>query len=157
MAANPYSVEPQANFSNFAGYSPVTISPGGDFRDIQTYVEYKPIGNMGRGGYPVAEHYTMLPPPGLRTIAGVWEINNHEFIQSRDPWKIANNQIVTVPERPVDKGTFKQYQANNSQWVTRSGVALQPINTISNIPAYGSAPTAGIYTGLSQDELVGEY
>lgn len=72
----------------------------------------------------------------------------HEFLQDRLNWADfrTNAQIVTVPDRPVDQGTYNRIAQN------RSGVYLQPLAVGTSHQISGSAPTTGIYTGYYEDE-----
>lgn len=72
----------------------------------------------------------------------------HGFLQERLHWEDfrTNAQVVTVPDRPVDAGTFNRIAQN------RSGVYLQPLAIGNAHQISGSAPTTGIYTGYYEDE-----
>lgn len=82
---------------------------------------------------------------GPFTPAGVSEVTHSEFLQDKWHWPSSNVQIVTVPERPVDEGTFNSYIGNKGY----SGVYLQSNVTGTSKQVAGQAPTSGIYTGFS--------
>lgn len=94
--------------------------------------------------------------PGSFIKAGIYEVTGQEFIQQRPAWMWANDQIVSVPERPVDKGTFRAVVAGSASGLhyvqPDSGVYLQPNVIGSSIPVAGTAPTQGIYTGLGVND-----
>lgn len=72
----------------------------------------------------------------------------HEFLQDKLNWADfrTNVQVVTVPDRPVDQGTF------NALAQMRTGVYLQPLAIGTAHQVSGSAPTTGIYTGYYDEE-----
>jgi hypothetical protein len=140
-------------------WQPFNMTPPGAFNNPQTDETF-------RNPPPYAEpaHFTFYPGMDARapnnTRAGVWEINGKEFLAAAPVFPIANTEIVTVPERPVDKGTWMaltqgkyQYAGNNPVAIYPGGypdrgVYNQPRNITSAHAVAGAAPSAGIYTGF---------
>lgn len=119
-----------------------------DLNNPQTVEIFKPAVS-----YPEPEHFTFFPKPGPFTVAGISEVFGLEFLASKQKPVIANTQIVSVPERPVDKGTFDALIAgNNAKQVNyngpQSGVYLQNRSVGTSKVTIGQAPTQGIYSGL---------
>ena len=86
------------------------------------------------------------------TVGGIYEVTGAEFLAVNQKPVINNNQIVSVPERPVDKGTWQAIVAGNqikniNYNGPQSGVYLQPRNIGTSHVIYGAAPTSGVYTG----------
>lgn len=108
---------------------------------------------------PFAEpaHLTFFPAPGPFTVAGISEVTHTGFLAGFNPFPVANEQIVSVPERPVDQGTFRAITAR-SQPASGQPTYAQPSRGIYNQPAQaivvnktsvaGSAPVTGVYTGF---------
>lgn len=135
------SWEPEKETTNLAGQQ--------DLGNPLLHQEYRPIdhgyaspqrfaGNRWLMGPFAPAHVDVTPGPTFM----------HEFLQDRDQWqnRRCNTQIVTVPDRPVDRGTFNSIAQN------RSGVYNQPLAIGSAHVVSGSAPTTGIYTGYYEDE-----
>lgn len=111
------------------------------FRQANTYAEPK--------------HLTFYPPFGPFTAAGVSEITRTEFLAGYNPMPRANAEIVSVPERPVDQGTYQAITQNKMQYnQPNRGVYLQPrtATVVNTTSVAGQAPNTGVYTGYGEDE-----
>lgn len=111
--------------------------------------------------YAEPAHLTFFPKPGPYTEAGISEITGTEFLAAYNRMPIANDQIVTVPDRPVDEGTYRAIVARgqpiNGQATyvqPNRGVYLQPLQqaVVNTNSVAGSAPTQGIYTGFGDSD-----
>lgn len=121
-------------------YQPENITPVGAVRnDLSDYEQ-----RMSRVYMTPAEAYGNAWKMGPFTPAGISETEQREFLQDRWHWPATNVQIVTVPERPVDEGTFNAFIGNSGY----SGVYLQGNVTGTTKQVAGQAPTTGVYTGL---------
>lgn len=127
------------HFSNFSGYTPVTISNPELYGNQLTQTQFRVAAQ-----YATPEHLEFAAAPGPFMPAGVYEVNSQYFLQQRPKIFSNNLQIVTVPERPIDAGTALAG--------INSGVYNQKRVIGISHSAYGSAPTTGIYSGFSSDE-----
>jgi hypothetical protein len=120
------------------GFKPENITPQGAFSNPLGLYQWRTADI-----YPNPENFSMAGIPGPFTPAGVSEVTRSEFLQDKWHWPRANGQMVTVPERPIDQGTYNAILGNAGQ----SGVYLQNNVIGSSKSTSGSAPTTGIYTG----------
>lgn len=124
------------------GFEPVNITPQGATGNPLSFYEQRPV----KPGYASPEETAGNDwKMGPFSPAGVYEVNGQEFLQARLNWAsvMSNAQIVSVPERPVDKGTFVGFGGT-----MKNGVYNQPLQTGTTKQVAGSAPTTGIYTGF---------
>lgn len=130
-------------------YDPVNITPQGATGNPLSYYEQRPVKPGYASPEEIAGNYWQMGP---YTPAGIYEVNGQEFLQARLDWSsvMANAQIVSVPERPVDKGTFDAYGGTQ-----KTGIYLQSNVVGTTKQVAGSAPSTGIYTGFYGDN--GEY
>lgn len=139
--------------SNLIEFQPFSMVPPGALGNPQTI-------EIFRASQPYAEpaHFTFYPPMGPFTAAGVSEVTGTEFIQGRVFYPVANAQIVSVPERPVDQGTFQAITANSKLQYTQPvrGVYNQPrqATVVNTTSVAGQAPTQGIYTGYGDGDML---
>lgn len=126
------------------GYEPQNITPQGAYSNPLSYYQFIPATT-----YANPEHFGYAGVPGPFTVAGLSEVTGTEFLQPLKQWPLANTQIVSVPARPVDKGTYDAYLQNST------GVYLQNAQTGIVHQYSGAAPTTGIYTGYYTNS--GEY
>lgn len=131
------------------GFEPVNITPQGATGNPLEYYNQMPVKPGWANPEQVAGNYWQMGP---FTPAGVYEVNGQEFLQARLNWAsvMSNAQIVSVPERPVDKGTFDAIGGTQ-----RSGIYNQNYQIGTTKQTAGSAPTTGIYTGYYSSN--GEY
>jgi hypothetical protein len=125
------------------GFEPINITPNAALGN--------PLSNYEQRSsltYASPERFSMAGLPGPFTPAGISETAMAEFLQDRWNWPSANTQFVTVPERPIDAGTYNALKGNAG----KSGVYLQGMVTGTVHQYAGSAPTTGIYTGYSSNE-----
>lgn len=96
--------------------------------------------------YPSPQSWYERPPGSFAQAA--LSTTHILYLQDKWSWPLANAQIVTVPGRPIDKGTYSQFVALGRG----SGVYLQehPIN--NTLAVASQAPTKGVYTGLGNLE-----
>lgn len=122
-------------------FEPINNTPVGATGNPLEYYKQMPTVT-----WSTPSHFSMSPVNGPFTPAGVYEVTGAKFLQDKMYWGAANTQIVSAPERPVDKGTYDALLQNStgvylqSQWV---GVAHQYA---------GKAPTTGIYTGYYSNQ-----
>lgn len=121
-------------------YQPVNNTPYGAVNNPLTNYEAR----QSRVYMSPAEAYGNAWKMGPFTPAGISETAQAEFLQDRWHWPTSNVQIVTVPERPVDQGTFNSFIGNGGY----SGVYLQNNVIGTSKQVAGQAPTQGVYTGL---------
>lgn len=121
-------------------FQPVNITPqGATGNPLEYYVQRAVSPGYASPEITAGNDWKMGP----FTSAGVYEVNGTEFLQDRWHWPFANTQIVSVPERPVDKGTFDAVGGT-----MKTGIYLQG-NVIGTTKQFaGSAPTTGVYTGF---------
>lgn len=132
--------------SNWGGYAPFSGPLHGDLQNPQTVQVQKPARTYAE---PTA--LTFFPNPGPFTVGGISEVFLQEFLASPQKPVIANTQVVSVPERPVDRGTWEALVASNQTYLTpQSGIYLQgKQQQAGSLVFYGQAPNQGIYTGTS--------
>lgn len=133
-------------------YRPFSMVPPGALpaNSPMTQEDFRPAFSYNESPQPV--HLAFYPPFGPFAKAGIYERNNFEFLAGFTPFPKANTQIVTVPERPVDFGTYEAVKARGGTALDYNqpprGTSLQP-RVITNMHAVaGSAPNQGIYTGF---------
>ena len=121
-------------------FLPENITPQGATGNPLEYYEQRPVSP----GYPspeiLAGNYWQMGP---FTPAGIYEVNGVEFLQDKWHWPSANTQMVTAPDRPVDKGTYDAIGGT-----MKTGIYLQYNQIGTTKQVAGSAPTTGVYTGF---------
>lgn len=127
--------------------TPNLIQPPGVFNNPQTVQGFRP-------SIPYAEpqHFTEYPA-GSFALAEWDSVEGMQYIVSRQRFSGSNTQIVSVPEQPVDKGTYEALQAQGPSVgsMRGSGVALQNVATNPGTVFFGQAPYSGVYTGVGGD------
>lgn len=119
-------------------YQPENITPQGAYSNPLSEWEYRTART-----YNNPKEILSAAIPGPFTPAGISETKLAEFLQDRWHWPSANAQIVTIPDRPVDAGTYNAVLGNIGQ----SGIYLQNNVIGTTKQTSGSAPVTGIYTG----------
>jgi hypothetical protein len=132
--------------SNWLGYSPFSGPLHGDLQDPQTGEVFKQARS-----YAEPTNFTFFPQPGPFTVGGISEVFLQEFLALPQKPVQANTQVVSVPERPVDQGTWLALVGKNQTYLTpERGVYLQSKQQqAGSLVFYGQAPNQGIYTGTS--------
>jgi hypothetical protein len=141
--------------SNLIEFQPFNMAPVGNFDNPMT-------GEIFRSSIPYAEpsHFAFYPAFGPFAVAGISEVTGTAFLARLQRIFTNNDQIVSVPERPVDMGTFQaiinrnQSTAGQSNYIQpNSGVYLQPrqATVVNTVSVAGIAPTIGVYTGYDQN------
>lgn len=123
-------------------YDPVNLTPqGATGNPLEFYVQQPSL--TWATPEQIAGNYWQMGP---WTPAGIYEVNGAEFLQQRLNWAsiMSNSQIVTVPDQPVDAGTYEAYGGT-----MKTGVYNQPLFFLGTTKQVaGSAPTTGVYTGF---------
>lgn len=124
--------------------TPNNIQPPGVYDNSQTFQIFRP-------SIPYAEpqHFTDFQF-GPFALAEWDSVEGMQYIVPRQRFADANTQIVSVPEQPVDKGTFNALKAQGQSigGVGGSGIALQNAATYPGTVFAGQAPYSGVYTGI---------
>lgn len=141
--------------SNLLEFEPFDMVPPGVVNNPQTFVEFR-----AAKPYASPEHFTFFAPKGPWSVGNydtfsIYGGRNGQYLAGLQDYFDSNAQIVTVPDRPVDQGTYlallqKPQPANGGQpnYATPPrGTALQPRLALDGTVTSGSAPTQGVYTG----------
>lgn len=130
--------------SNLIEFVPVNNTPPGALNNPQTHEIFRPARQ-----YAEPSNFTFYPPFGPFTVGGVHEISGRQFLAGYWQYQSNNNQIVSVPERPVDMGTFQAIVKSNLAYTQpTSGIYLQGRTRTNGHVVAGEAPNQGIYTGF---------
>jgi hypothetical protein len=134
----------QLDFIKFWRPEQTSTLPEATVHNPLTNYEQRPSNTYASPQHLMGNEWQMGP----FTPAGVWEVNGLEFLQGRFIWPSSNTQIVTVPDRPIDQGTYEEILAmSKPSRPSISAVYLQPRAIGTDKSVSGSAPTTGIYTG----------